>query len=51
MESATKDISFLVSILQVCEQVVSFSVSFPKGAPNALMAFIVSIPRRASMQG
>jgi len=48
-ESATKDLCFLVSILQVRAQVVSFSVSFPKSTLHALIAFFVSIPRRASM--
>jgi len=48
-ESATKDLCFLVSILQVRAKVVSFSVSFPKSTLHALIAFLVSIPRRASM--
>ena len=42
-ESATKDLCFLVSILQVCAKVVSFSVSFPKSTLHALIAFLVSI--------
>ncbi|MGO8901100.1 MAG: hypothetical protein ACLQU5_22500 [Isosphaeraceae bacterium] len=50
-ESATKDLCFLVSILQVRAKVVSFSVSFPKSTLHALIAFLVSIPRRASMDG
>jgi len=49
--SATKDLCFLVSILQVRAKVVSFSVSFPKSALNASIAIIVWIPRRASMDG
>jgi hypothetical protein len=49
--SATKDLCFLVSILQVRAKVVSFSVSFPKNALNASIAIIVWIPRRASMDG
>jgi hypothetical protein len=48
-ENATKDLFFLVSILQVGAKVVSFSVSFPKSTLHALIAFLVSIPRCASM--
>ena len=50
-ESATKDLCFLVSILQVRAKVVSFSVSFPNSTLHALIAFLVLIPRRASMDG
>src|SRR5208337_1604624 len=50
LERTTKDV-FLVSILQVREQVVSFYVSFPESALNASIALIVSIPRHASMDG
>ena len=50
-ESATKDLWFLVSILQVRAKVVSFSVSFLKSTLHALIAFLVSIPRRVSMDG
>ena len=51
LERTTKDVCFLVSILQVREQVVSFYVSFPESALNASIALIVSIPRHASMDG
>src|SRR5271157_6214659 len=51
LERTTKDACFLVSILQVREQVVSFYVSFPESALNASIALIVSIPRHASMDG
>ena len=51
LERTTKDVCFLVSILQVREQVVSFYVSFPESALNASIALIVSIPRDASMDG
>src|SRR5271157_6025788 len=50
-ESATKDLCFLVSILQVRAKVVSFSVSFPNSTLHALIAFLVLIQRRASMDG
>jgi hypothetical protein len=50
-ESATKDLCFLVSILQVGAKVVSFSVSFPKSTLHALIAFLVLIPHRASVDG
>jgi hypothetical protein len=49
--SATKDLCFLVSILQVRAKIVSFSVSFPKSTLHALITFLVSIPRRVSMDG
>ncbi len=49
--STTKDLCFLVSILQVRAKVVSFSVSFPKSALNASIAFIIWIPRCAPMDG
>jgi len=49
LERAIKDVGFLVSILQVREQVVGFDVSFPKSAQNASIAFILSITRRISM--
>ena len=51
LERTTEDVCFLVSILQVREQVVSFYVSFPESALNASIALIVSIPRHASMDG
>ena len=43
LERTPKDVCFLVSILQVREQVVSFYVSFPESALNASIALIVSI--------
>jgi hypothetical protein len=45
----TKDVCFLVSILQVRVRVVSFSVSFPKSTLHAWVSFLVSILRRAPM--
>ena len=46
LERTPKDVCFLVSILQVREQVVSFYVSFPESALNASIALLVSIPPR-----
>jgi len=51
LERATLDVCFLVSIFQVREEFVSFFVSFLTSALNASIAFIVSIPRHASMDG
>jgi hypothetical protein len=47
LEGATWDVCFLVSIFQVREEVVSFFTS----TLNAAIAFIVSTPRHASMDG
>ena len=49
--SATKDLFFLVSILQVRARVVSFSVSLPNGTLHALIAGLVLIPRCAQVDG
>jgi len=51
LERATWDVCFLVSIFQVREEFVSFFVSFLTSARNASIAFIVSIPHHASMDG
>src|SRR5271165_546696 len=48
LEGDTKDVGFLVSILQVRVGVVS-SVSFPKSTLHAWVSFLVSILRRAPM--
>ena len=48
LEGDTKDVGFLVSILQVRVGVVS-SVSFPKSTLHAWVCFLVSILRRAPM--
>jgi hypothetical protein len=48
LERATWDVCFLVSIFQVREEFVSFFVSFRARSLNALIAFIVSIPRHVA---
>ena len=52
LERTTKDVCFLVSILQVREQVVSFYVLLPRERTECiLIALIVSTPCHASMDG